>query len=92
MLADGTPVDGPVALRQAILSRPDQFVQTFTEKLMTFGLGRSIEYQDMPTVRRIVREAEGDDYRFSALVLNIVNSEQFRMKHNADNETLAAAN
>ena len=78
------PVDGPVALRQAILSRPDQFVQTFTEKLMTFGLGRSIEYQDMPTVRRIVREAEGDDYRFSALVLNIVNSEQFRMKHNAD--------
>ena len=92
VLADGTPVDGPVALRQAILSRPDQFVQTFTEKLMTFGLGRSIEYQDMPTVRRIVREAEGDDYRFSALVLNIVNSEQFRMKHNADNETLAAAN
>jgi len=59
---------------------------------MTFGLGRSIEYQDIPTVRRIVREAEGDDYRFSALVLNIVNSEQFRMKHNADNETLAAAN
>jgi len=92
VLADGTPVDGPVVLRQAILSRPDQFVQTFTEKLMTFGLGRSIEYQDMPTVRRIVREAEGDDYRFSALVLNIVNSEQFRMKHNADNETLAAAN
>ena len=92
VLADGTPVDGPVALRQAILSRPDQFVQTFTEKLMTFGLGRSIEYQDMPTVRRIVREAEGDGYRLSALVLNIVNSEQFRMKHNAEGESLAATN
>ncbi len=92
VLADGTPVDGPIALRQAILSRPDQFVQTFTEKLMTFGLGRSIEYQDMPTVRRIVREAESDDYRFSALVLNIVNSEQFRMKHNAETESLATAN
>jgi len=92
VLADGTPVDGPVALRQAILSRPDQFVQTFTEKLMTFGLGRSIEYQDMPTVRRIVREAKSDDYRLSALILNIVNSEQFRMKHNAESEALVLAN
>jgi hypothetical protein len=80
IMADGTPVDGPVALRNAILSRPEQFVQTFTEKLMTFGLGRGIEYQDMPTVRRIVREASRDNYRLSTLVMEIINSEQFRMK------------
>jgi hypothetical protein len=95
IMADGTPVDGPVALRNAILSRPDQFVQTFTEKLMTFGLGRSIEYYDMPTVRRIVREAAADNYRFSSLVLAIVNSEQFRMKsapaiESSDSPELAA--
>ncbi len=80
IMADGTPVDGPVALRNAILKRPDQFVQTFTEKLMTFGLGRGLEYYDMPTVRRIVREASADNYRFSTLVMEIVESEQFRMK------------
>ncbi len=89
VLADGTPVDGPVALREAILSRPDQFVQTFTEKLMTFGLGRRIEYQDMPTVRRIVREAADENFRLSALIINIVNSDQFRMKHNPQEEILA---
>lgn len=80
VLADGTPVDGPVALREALLDRPDQFVQTLTEKLMTYGLGRSVEYADMPTVRGIVRAAESEDYRFSALVSGIVNSRQFRMK------------
>ena len=78
ILADGTPVDGPLALRRAILTRPEQFVQTLTERLMTFGLGRKLDYRDMPTVRRIVREAAREDYRFSAIVLGIVNSEQFR--------------
>jgi len=78
VLVDGTVVTGPVALRQAILRRPDQFVQTLTEKLMTYGLGRSLEYTDMPTVRRIVRAAARDDYRFAALVLGIVASPQFR--------------
>jgi mono/diheme cytochrome c family protein len=80
VMADGTPVSGPVDLRAAIMARPEQFAQTFTEKLMTFGLGRSLRYQDMPTVRRIVREAAPDDYRFSTLVSRIVASEQFRMK------------
>jgi hypothetical protein len=80
IMADGTVVGSPVALRQAILERPDQFVQTFTEKLMTFGLGRSVDYHDMPTIRRIVREAAQDDYRFSSLVVAIVSSEQFRMR------------
>ena len=79
MLADGTPVDGPVALRNALLERPDQFVQTFTERLMTYGLGRSLDYRDMPTVRRIVREAAARDYQFSSLIMGIVTSPQFRM-------------
>ena len=80
VMADGTEVGSPMALRNAFLSRPDQFVQTFTEKLMTFGLGRGVEYHDMPTVRRIVREASQDNYRFSTLVSKIVSSEQFRMR------------
>jgi hypothetical protein len=92
VLADGTVVQGPVELRLAILQRPDQFVQTLTEKLMTYGLGRSLEYTDMPTVRRIVRAAAGDDYRFTALVLGIVTSPQFRRKGQpqTDVEPLAA--
>jgi Protein of unknown function (DUF1588)/Protein of unknown function (DUF1585) len=80
VLAGGAPVDGPVALRDALLARPQQFVQTFTEKLMTYGVGRTIEYADMPTVRRIVSEAGKEDYRFSAIVLGIVKSAQFRMQ------------
>ncbi|HMB73428.1 MAG TPA: DUF1592 domain-containing protein, partial [Gammaproteobacteria bacterium] len=83
VLADGTPVNGPIALRRALLDRPDQFVQTLTEKLMTYGLGRTIEFADMPSVRQIVRDAESDNYRFSALVTGIVNSRQFRMKMRA---------
>lgn len=90
VMADGTPLEGPIDLRNAILARPEQFVQTFTEKLMTFGLGRSLEYHDMPTVRRIVREAAADDYRFSSIVLSIVQSSQFRMKHVPDTDVLVA--
>ena len=65
-LADGTKVDGPVALRQALLRRPDAFVGTMTEKLLTYALGRGLEYYDMPAVRAIVRNAARDDYRFSS--------------------------
>ena len=67
-LADGTVVHGPVDLRNALLANPTQFVQTLTEKLMTYGLGRSIEYYDMPAVRKVVREAAREDYRFSAIL------------------------
>jgi hypothetical protein len=77
VLADGTVVDGPAALRQALLERPDRFVQTLTERLMTYALGRSLDHRDMPAVRRIVREAAHEDYRFSAIVWGIVTSEQF---------------
>jgi hypothetical protein len=79
-LADGTHVDGPVALRTALLKHADQFVQTFTEKLMTYALGRGVEYYDMPVVRQIAREAAAQHYRFSAIVLGIVQSPGFQMK------------
>ena len=79
-LVDGTPVNGPVDLRGALLRRPEQFVQTLTERLMTYALGRSVEAHDMPAVRKIVREAARDNYRFSALVLGIVRSAPFQMR------------
>ncbi len=80
VLPDGTPIKGPDDLRQALLRRPDQFAQTFTEGLLTYATGRKLEHYDMPTVRRIVRGAAGTDYRFSALVQSVVRSEQFRMR------------
>jgi hypothetical protein len=79
-LPDGTPIKGPDDLRQALLRRPEQFAQTFTEGLLTYATGRKLEYYDMPTVRRLVRGAAGSDYRFSALVQAVVRSEQFRMR------------
>ena len=80
VLPDGTPIKGPDDLRQALLRRPEQFAQTFTEGLLTYATGRKLEHYDMPTVRRIVRGAAGTDYRFSALVQAVVRSEQFRMR------------
>ena len=80
VLADGTPVKGPEDLRKALMKQPDQFVQTVTQKLMTYGLGRSVEYFDMPSVRKIVRDAAKDNYRFSSIVLGIVKSPNFQMQ------------
>jgi hypothetical protein len=79
-LPDGTPVDGPDDLRKALLSRPEQFVQTFTEQLLVYATGELLDYHDMPTVRRIVRDAAADDYRFSTIVKAIVASDQFQLK------------
>ncbi len=79
-LADGTPVVGASSLQQALLRKPDHFVDTVTEKLLTYALGRGLEAQDMSVVRAITRQAEADDYRFSALVRGIVHSVPFRMK------------
>jgi hypothetical protein len=79
-LPDGTPIKGPDDLRKALLRRPDQFVQTFTERLMTYATGRTLQYYDMPTVRKIVHNAAADDYKFSGLVQAVVRSEQFRMR------------
>jgi mono/diheme cytochrome c family protein len=79
-LPDGTPVNGPDDLRNALLRKPEQFVLTFTEGLMTYATGRKLEAWDMPTVRRIVRGSAGVDYRFSAIVQAVVKSDQFRMR------------
>ena len=80
LLPDGTPIGGPEDLRQALVARPDRFVQAFTENLLTYALGRSLDYRDMPAVRRIVRAAEADDYRFESIVLGIVSSDAFRKR------------
>jgi hypothetical protein len=78
VLPDGRPVRGPADLRQALLADPTQFVQTVTEKLLAYGLGRGVEPHDMPAVRAIVRDAAAQDYRFSAVVLGIVRSDAFQ--------------
>ena len=80
MLADGAKVDGPAALRDAILSRPDAFVTTLTERMLTYALGRGLEPSDMPVVRRIVKKAAQNDYRFASIIIGIVESAPFQMR------------
>ena len=79
-LPDGTPFDGPGGLTAALLRHPDRFVTTVTEKLLTYALGRGIEYYDAPAVRAIVRDAAGDGYRLSSLVKGVVRSAPFQMR------------
>jgi cytochrome c5 len=88
-LADGTKVDGPAALRQALLSHSDQFVETLAEKLLTYALGRGLEYYDMPVVRSIAHDTERNQYRFSSLILGIVKSTPFCMKKAPETEVAA---
>ena len=79
-LADGAKVDGPAALRDAILSRPDVFVTTLTSRMLTYALGRGLEPSDMPVVRRVVKRAAQNDYRFASIILGIVESAPFQMR------------
>ena len=79
-LADGTKIDGAVALRQALVRQPEMFAGTLTEKLLTYGLGRGLDYYDMPVIRAIVRDAARSGYRFSAIVMAIVRSAPFQMR------------
>ena len=79
-LYDGTPVDSPRALTEALLDRPVPLVRTFTANLMAYALGRLIEHQDQPTVRAVARAAELEDYRISAFILAVVKSDAFRMQ------------
>jgi Protein of unknown function (DUF1588)/Protein of unknown function (DUF1585) len=83
-LADGTPINGVVTLREAVVRRPDLFASTLTEKLLTYGLGRGLDYYDMPVVRTIVRDAARSDYRFSTIVMGIVRSAPFQMRATPD--------
>jgi len=79
-LADGTRVNGVVELRQALTRDPELFVGTFTEKLLTYALGRGLDYRDMPAVRKILRQATPANYKFSAIVMGIVQSTPFQMR------------
>jgi len=79
-LPDGTKINGPDDLRKALLRRPEQFVQAFTENLLTYAMGRTREYYDMPMVRKIVRDTAAKDYKVSAIVQAVVKSEQFKMR------------
>ena len=80
VLLDGTAVDGPAALRSALLKQKDQFVKAVTAKLMMYGLGREIDYYDAPAIRAIVRAAAADDYRWSSTILAIVKSTPFQFR------------
>ena len=80
LLPDGNTFDGPGGLRGLLLERPDDLVGTITEKLMRFALGRSLEYYDMPEVRAIVRAASEDDYRWSSIILGVIESTPFQMR------------
>jgi mono/diheme cytochrome c family protein len=93
-LPDGTAIKGPEDLRRALVDRPDQqFVQALTENLMTYALGRNIDHRDMPTVRRVVRQAAADQYRFKSIVLGVVNSDAFRKRDaDPDRPTQTASN
>ena len=79
-LADGTSFHGPAELRRLLLARGDTFVQTVTEKLLTYALGRGVEYYDKPAIRKIVREAAPDGSRWSSLILGITKSVPFQMR------------
>ena len=79
-LPDGTQFDGVAGLVAALLKRPELFVGTLTEKLMTFALGRGVEPSDAPAIRRVVREARAKEYRFSSLIVGIATSTPFQMR------------
>ncbi|MBV8109475.1 MAG: DUF1592 domain-containing protein [Hyphomicrobiales bacterium] len=87
VLPDGTTFDGPAGLREVLVGKRDLFVETFTERLLTYALGRGVEQYDRPIVRKIARAAAADDQRWSAIILGIVNSAPFQMRRvsNASN-------
>jgi hypothetical protein len=91
MLPNGTKIDGPDDLRDALMKDPTQFVQTLTQKLMTYALGRELDHRDMPVLRQIVRNAAGDEYRFASIVSQIAASDAFRQRASATAQVMAEA-
>jgi hypothetical protein len=90
-LPDGTRFEGIAGLRAMMASHPEDFVRTFTEKLMAYALGRGIEYTDLPAIRKIARDSASEDYRWSAIILGIVRSTPFSMSSaGADNKVKVA--
>jgi hypothetical protein len=91
VMFDGTKVSTPADLRKMLAAKPEVFVGVFTQKLMTYALGRGVEYYDMPTIRAILHNASKDNYRFSSILMGIIQSPQFQMKvkSKADNNAVA---
>jgi len=89
-LASGQAINGVNDLREALLRNPEQFVQIFTRNLLTYALGRTVEFHDMPAVREIVRTVANEDYRFSSIVRGVINSDQFLMSAVPDPELSVA--
>ena len=87
VLWDGTKVDGPIQLREALLHYSPQFVRMITEKLLTYGMGRGVEYYDMPVIRSIVRDADKNNDKFSSLLMGVIKSAPFQMRTKADEST-----
>ena len=90
VMANGDKIDGVATLRRALLKRPEVFVQTLTEKLLVYALGRGLTAQDMPVVRTIVRETRSQEFRLSALLQSIVKSVPFQMRLKPTEHELAA--
>ena len=84
VLPDGTSIEGLAGLKQALLAKPGHFASAVTEKLLMYALGRNLQYYDVPAVRAIVRAAARDDYRFSSIVMGIVESAPFQMRTSAN--------
>jgi hypothetical protein len=84
VLPDGTMFDGPAGLREVLVSKRDMFVETFTEQLLTYALGRGVEEYDHPVLRQILREAAPENQRWSSIILGIVNSAPFQMRRISD--------
>lgn len=92
VMFNGAKIDGPASLRSILTAKPEIFADTFTEKLMTYALGRGVQYYDMPAVRAVVRDAAHNDYRLSSIILGIVKSVPFEMKEKApDNRPVSAS-
>jgi hypothetical protein len=91
VLVDGTKLDGIPTLRDTLVRYSDQFERVVVEKLLTYGLGRGVEYQDMPLVRSIVRESASNKFQFSSLVMGIVRSPAFQMNMKPETTQAAAA-
>jgi hypothetical protein len=83
-MPDGTKFDGPEELKNALVAHPERFVNTLTERLLTYALGRGVEYYDAPTIRAIVRESAASNYRLSAIVMGIIKSTPFQMRRSAE--------
>ena len=79
-MTNGTTVTGPAGLKKVVLDRKDEFIECMAGKLLTYALGRGLEYYDQPAVRKIRRDMAAQDDRFSALVLGVVNSVPFQMR------------